>query len=957
MGIALAALLLALPGQDSAGVAKEALVVLQARCWSCHGAEKQSGGLRLDSALAITKGGDSGNPVESGALVKSITSADPKRLMPPKNKLSDREISVLTRWARSGAPWPASPALALFDEDAGFPDQLTSGKGAARVVRDNPYSGAISLAVTPLQRESAAIAGWRHEVRENPGPGQHRHMRLAWRKKGGGGIMVELAQSGRWPDPKSSKGRFHAGPNGTGWASVEVASVAPADWTVVTIDLWKALGDTTITGIAPTCDGGEEARFDAIVLGPSVASLDAYRPSAGVASGRPAGDAFGDPQNPIRVLFGGERLDLWSLRPPARVVPPSGAAHPIDAFVGARLAAKGIRPLPPADRRTLLRRLHADLTGLPPEPAELDAFMADNRPDAYERLVDRLLASPAYGERQARLWLDVVRYADTNGYERDEFRPLAWKYRDYVIRSFQADKPFDRFVREQLAGDEMTTIPPPGQAEADALIATGYLRLGQFDSTASIFQEEKRLRAEQMADLTNTTAAAFLGLTMSCCQCHDHKYDPLSQADHYRLRAFFAGIVARDDLVVEPEPSASRVRAHNATIDSRAADLRKSLEALPKDSKKQRGEIQARIDKLLAEKIKPAVAMGAVDAGESAPATHRLDQGAHDAPREEVAPGFVSALLPGPAPITRPRPGTTGRRAALAAWITSPSNPWTARVLVNRLWQQHFGVGIVATPNDFGLAGAKPTHPELLDWLAGELVARGWSVKAMHRLIVTSEAYKRRSAAGSTETPNADPLNRLLWRQNPRRLDAESIRDFLLAASGLLKPHGDGKPVWPPVPDELLKAQPAILEAEKGGDGGRMQGWYSDPADRLDVRSVYLIRKRCLPIPFLQAFDLPDSTVSCARRDTTIVAPQALTLLNSPEASRYAAALAARAQASAASIEGRVDTLFRLALARLPEPEERALMLAWISGRGGDHAALAQACRALVNANEFIHID
>jgi hypothetical protein len=460
-----------------------------------------------------------------------------------------------------------------------------------------------------------------------------------------------------------------------------------------------------------------------------------------------------------------------------------------------------------------------------------------------------------------------------------------------------------------------------------------------------------------MADLTNTTAAAFLGLTMSCCQCHDHKYDPLSQADHYRLRAFFAGIVARDDLVVEPEPSASRVRAHNATIDSRAADLRKSLEGLPKDSKKERGEIQARIDKLLAEKIKPAVAMGAVDAGESAPATHRLDQGAHDAPREEVAPGFVSALLPGPAPITRPRAGTSGRRAALAAWITSPSNPWTARVLVNRLWQQHFGVGIVATPNDFGLAGAKPTHPELLDWLAGELVARGWSVKAMHRLIVTSEAYKRRSAAASAETPDADPLNRLLWRQNPRRLDAESIRDFLLAASGLLKPHGDGKPVWPPVPDELLKAQPAILEAEKGGDGGRMQGWYSDPADRLDVRSVYLIRKRCLPIPFLQAFDLPDSTVSCARRDTTIVAPQALTLLNSPEASRYAAALAARAQASAASIEGRVDTLFRLALARLPEPEERALVLAWISGRGGDHAALAQACRALVNANEFIHID
>ena len=953
----LALMLVPHAGDEAFALAKEAVALLEARCWSCHGPAKQSGGLRLDSALSVSRGGDSGNPVASGALVRSITSADPARLMPPKNRLSDREISVLSRWVRAGAAWPASPALALFDDDPGFPALLTGGKGAARLMRDKPFSGAAALAVAPLQRESPSIPGWSHEIRENPSAGQYRHLRLAWRKRGPGGIMIELALSGKWPDAKSARGRFHSGPNTTGWASVQVASAAPSEWTLVTIDLWKALGDCVITGIAPTCDGGEEAHFDAILLGATVASLDAYAPSAqAVADARPVGDALTDPRNPIRKLFGGERLDLWSLRPPAKVAPPAGAMHPVDAFIGARLAAKGIQPLPQADRRTLLRRLHADLTGLPPSPAEADAFLADNRPDAYERLVDRLLASPAYGERQARLWLDVVRYADTNGYERDEFRPLAWRYRDYVIRSFNADKPFDLFAREQLAGDEMVNGAPRSPAEADALVATGYLRLGQFDSTAAIFQEEKRLRAEQMADLTNTTASAFLGLTMSCCQCHDHKYDPLSQADHYRLRAFFAGVTPRDDLSIEVGPSANRIRDHNAAVDTRIAEAKKAMAALPKEKKAEKAELQSRIDALTAGKIKPAVAMGATDSGESVPATHRLDQGAHDAPKEEVAPGFVSVLVPAPAEVTRPRPGTSGRRSALAAWIASPSNPWTARVLANRLWQQHFGTGLVATANDFGQSGARPTHPELLDWLAGEVVARGWSLKATHRLIVTSEAYKRSSVAKGV-VPVSDPENRLLWRQNPRRLDAESIRDYLLAASGLLKPFEGGKPVWPSVPEDLLKAQPAILEAEKGGDGGRMQGWYPDPEDKVDVRSVYLIRKRCLPIPFLQAFDLPDPSVSCARRDTTIVAPQALTLLNSPESARYAAALAARAQAASATGEGKVDALFKLALARLPEREERALVLAWLSRRGGDQAAFAQACRAVINSNEFIHVD
>ncbi len=955
--------LLTVAGQESQSLASEAQALLASRCISCHGPDKQSGGLRLDSAMGVSRGGDSGTSVASGqpdasGLIRAIRSNDPKVQMPPKNKLSEREIGVLVRWVKNGARWPMSAAVALFDEDAQFAALLTSGNGTARVVSEAPYSGKVALAITPLQRESPRIPGWEYLIREKPVDGQFRYLRMAWRKKGAGGIMLELARSGQWPDAQSPLGRYHAGPNTTGWASKSVANTAPAFWTTVTVDLWKDLGDTTITGLAPTCDGGSEACFDAIILGPTIESLDAYK-SAGPVTvvSKPVGNAFTDTRNPIRTLFGGDRLDLWSLKLPVAAIPPAGAAHPIDGFINKHLAESKIAPWPKADKRTLIRRLTADLTGLPPTPAEVDAFLADQRPEAYLLLVDRLLASPRYGERQARLWLDVVRYADTNGYERDEYRPLAWRYRDYVIRSFNADKPFELFVREQIAGDEMAPNPPQTPADTDALIATGYLRLGQWDSTAGIFQEEKRLRAEQMADLTNTTASAFLGITMSCCQCHDHKYDPLSHVDHFRLRAFFAGVTPHDDTVIDVAARQQEFKQHHAQIDASITPLKAALEKLPKEDAKGRSDLRAKINALDAKKRQPERAMTASDAGETAPATHRLDQGAHDAPREEVAPGFVSVLHPEEAKITRPRPGTTGRRLTLAGWIVARDNPWTARVAVNRLWQQHFATGIVATPNDFGISGARPTHPELLDWLATTFIEKKWSIKAMHRLMVTSEAYQRQSSS-SGPAPANDPANRLLWRQNPQRLDAETIRDSLLMVSGLLKERQGGKPVWPRIPEELLKAQPAILEAEKGGDGGRMQGWYPDPDELIDVRSVYLIRKRCLPIPFLQAFDLPDTTVSCARRDTTVVAPQALILLNSPDAVRFATALAARALKSGTNHAERIRFIFRTAFSREPDAGELNMAGNWLQERSreGD-AAWVQFCRAILNTNEFVHID
>jgi hypothetical protein len=976
-------------GAEGPSFADEVQPILTAKCVSCHGREKQEGGLRLDSPTAAKAGGDRGaslvpGDVEASLLIKAITFDDPDLKMPPKQKLSEKEIATLSAWVKAGAAWP-EPVVALFEDDPTFPARLSSGNGTARVVREGAFAGTGALVVTPLQRDGVKIPEWNYPIREHPNAGEYRYLRFTWKKRGAGSVMLELARDGQWPAPADPKGRYVAGPNGTGWQAISLGDSAPAEWTVATVDLWKDIGDFSLTGCAPTCDRGDEAWFDSIVLAPSISALDAYRPEATASEdATPIGDAFTDARNPIRRMFRGERLDLWSLRGPTR-----GDDEPrdepvlIDQWVNARLNAAGIQPVAEADRRTLLRRLAFDLTGLPPTPEEVAKFVADTRPDAYERVVDGLLASPRYGERQARMWLDVVRYADTHGYERDEFRPLAWKYRDYVIRAFNGDKPFDRFVLEQVAGDELVESPPKSADEADALIATGFLRLGQWDSTASIFQEEDRLRAEVLADLTNTTASAFLGLTMSCCQCHDHKYDPLSQADHYRLRAFFAGVTPRDDLVISQPDEKREIDAHNARIDALTAPLRAELATLDakKDAKDKeadkprREELTKKVSEIDAGKRAPEFAMGAIDSGESAAPTRVLYQGDFSSPREEVAPGFVSVLFPAPAVVQPPRANTTGRRTALAKWIASPENPWTARVFVNRVWQQHFGTGLVATPNDFGFTGARPTHPELLDRLARDFADGGWSVKRLHRRIVLSATYRRDSRVAEDGVKLAltlDPENRLLWRQNVRRLDAETLRDSLLAVSGVLLPYSAGKPVWPDVPEELRHAQPAILEAEKGGDGGRMQGWYADPPEATDVRSVFLIRKRCLPLPFLQAFDLPDTTVSCARRDSTVVAPQALLLLNGPEGIRSARKLAERVLGKVSRSSDKefvaesVVAVFVAALQRAPDKDERDLAEAFLTaqrerhrdrGDAADLAALVDLCRAAINLNEFAYID
>jgi len=667
--------------------------------------------------------------------------------------------------------------------------------------------------------------------------------------------------------------------------------------------------------------------------------------------------------------------------------------------------------VPEADSRTLIRRLSLDLTGLPPSVEDVESFEREcveesrsaggSASQAYELRVDRLLASPRYGEHQARQWLDVIRYSDSNGFDWDEFRPRAWRFRDYVIRAFNADKPFDRFILEQLAGDELLEGPPRDVSEQDALIATGYLRLGPHDNAAGLFNEQDRSRAELMADLTETTSSAFLGLTMSCCRCHDHKFDPLLQADHFRLRAFFEGVKFADDLPLDLVADQAAIREHNAGLERqrdevevrrqtllaphrerlraerlarltdeerqwlkdpddrhpeerrpRVATLRKQVEpkeselkaALEGDAKTRHAELEKQITHINSARREFTTGLLMTDQETRPAETRILVLGDHKRLGQPVVPGFLSILDPNPALIPKPaNPKTLGRRLALARWIASPNNPLTARVFVNRLWQQHFGQGLVDTPNDFGLAGSRPSHPELLDWLAAEFVRGGWSVKHLHRTVLLSAAYRQAVVDPGSLSES------LGFRRSPRRLSAEQLRDALLATSGSLQLVSGGSPVWPDLPAEILQANPAFLD----DNATRTKGWYPSPRERQSVRSVFLVQKRTVRVPFMETFDLPENSTSCARRTGSTVAPQALSLLHSPLAVEASQDLAKRVRQEAGNEpEAQVRQAFRIALQREPKPEEHDACLRLLRRR-----SLPELCRALINLNEFAYVD
>lgn len=697
----------------------------------------------------------------------------------------------------------------------------------------------------------------------------------------------------------------------------------------------------------------------------------------------PIRDAWSDARNPIVKLFHGQRLDLWSFRPVTRPAIPGCSQigwgrTEVDAFVLHTLEMNSLSPSAEADKRTLGRRLFFDLTGLPPTPEQWKEWMDDTSPDAFEKLADQLLASPAFGEHWARMWLDAVRYSDSNGFDWDEFRPQAWRFRDYVIRSLNTDKPFDRFIREQLSGDEMLDGPPRNVAEQDSLIATGYLRLGPWDNSSKLFNEQDKARAAMMADLTETTAAVFLGLTMSCCRCHDHKTEPLSQQDHYRLRACFAGVTFRDELPVDLASEQDRIRKHNepltTAVEKAEADKKATLEAVRRRLRSQGGQqdfpdnkvqeacteaekkVLASSDKSIRDakdRLRTfTTALLMTDESAQAPDMHVLALGDPSQPKDKVEPGIPAIFDPNALPAARVAAKSSGRRTALSQWLASPENPLTARVTVNRVWQQLFGAGIVATPNDFGHSGAGPSHPELLDWLARNFIECGWSLKRLVRLLVISAAYRQTSYPAEESRrlgESKDAHNRLLWRATPKRLSAEMLRDALLSTSGRLQPSHGGPPIWPELPTEILQANPAFLD----DNAEKTKGWYPSPPDRRHVRSIYLIQKRSVRLPFMETFDLPDNFTTCARRAVSTVAPQALTLMNSQFAQGAAEGLAARIRAQAGNdASGQIQLGYSLVLQRQPKDLEREIATELIS-----HGGLEEWSRVLLNLNEFIYVD
>lgn len=687
-----------------------------------------------------------------------------------------------------------------------------------------------------------------------------------------------------------------------------------------------------------------------------------------------------DSVNPVVARFGGARLDLWSLRPIRPVATPDSVGedsyvdHPIDRFLLDRGLGTASRLRSSADLRTLARRAAFQLTGLPPNTERLRELLADDRPEAFARYVDELLAAPAYGVHWARMWLDVVRYSDSNGFDWDEFRPEAWRFRDYVVDSLNADKPFDQFLTEQLAGDELLAGPPQTSEEQQALLATGYLRLGPHDNAAPLFNEQDRSRAELLTDLVETTGSAFLGLTLSCCRCHDHKTDPLLQADHYRLRAFFEAVRPVDDLAIDLAPIQRELTEHNQQVTAAVEEIATQREqlllgvklrlregghdspteadldrALTADERLKKDRSLRREQELRSAQRRPTYALLMSDAPGEISATHVLLQGDHLTPGEVVNPGIPAVFQPGDMMIMRgANPQTSGRRLTLARWVADPANPLTRRVIVNRVWQSLFGWGLVATPNDFGLSGATPTHPELLDWLADQFLRDGWSLKSLQRQIVLSAVWRQVSLA-TTVVTIGDTGNHAADRHTPRRLSAEQLRDAVLATAGLLTDKHSGPPVWPALPAEILQANPAFLDDNET----RTKGWYSSPANDQHCRSLYLVQKRGVRIPFLELFDLPENMVSCGVRTTSTVAPQALALLNSELAVAVSEGLARRITGQAGDDrDQQIPVLFELALQRNATPAEQVECRQFLA----EHS-LEDLCRVILNLNEFAYLD
>jgi Protein of unknown function (DUF1553)/Protein of unknown function (DUF1549)/Planctomycete cytochrome C len=749
-------------------------------------------------------------------------------------------------------------------------------------------------------------------------------------------------------------------------------------------------------------------------------------PATAVPATRSASSTFAIDERPITDA---ERA-YWAFQPPRKApLPAVGRAdlsHPVDRFLEEARASRGLVAGPRADKRSLIRRAYLDLIGLPPSPAEVDRFVTDPRPDAWERLIDTLLASPHYGERYGRHWLDVARYADSAGFEYDVHRPNAWRYRDYVIKSFNADTPYDRFLIEQIAGDEMDG------ASHDSRIATGFLRAGP----RVLFREKDNpeRRFDYLDDVLGVIGKGTLGLTITCARCHDHKFDPIRQKDYYAMQAAIFGYV-ETSVPLAPPAEAEAYLATNERLDARRDALRAKVAAIekPHRDRLELALIKARFsdaiyqaaakpeaertpgERLLAVQVFEAVTaptaevdramslaelsakqalvaeLAAVERerpppvpmidiatdgdhrfsplGEGdevvscpkcripppfpgsylhkgpgryqVPPSYFLIRGDVESRGPEMQPGFVQVITRGTPPTVIPRPDgkTSGRRLALAQWIASPENPLTARVIVNRLWQKHFGRGIVATLENFGKMGEAPTHQALLDWLAVDLVEHGWSLKHVSKRMMLSEAYQMAATGGPAANIDRDPENRYLWRFRPQRLDAEIVRDSMLTVGGNINLAIGGEPIFPFVPKDILT--------------GQYRGKWDTTPDGPAAwrRGVYVYRRRSLPYPMFDTFDHPDMNVVAGARNVSTVPTQALTLLNNPFVLAQAERFAARVRAEATDPAAQVELAYRIALARPPAPAERDVALELVRTQ-----SLEAFTHVLLNLDEFVYL-
>jgi hypothetical protein len=909
--------------------------------------------LNLSSREGLFEGSDSGQVIVPGKVEESLLFKKVHEgKMPPdkKKRLSDREVATIRRWIAAGAPASATekvtarPSVTQHDIIPLMLLNCTTCHGGRR-----------REAGLDLRTRTAMLKGGKSGPALVPGHPEQ-------------SLILKKVQAGKMPPFEQMM-----------QVSVKPFSASEID----RISQWIALG-------AP------EVQTD-----PDVATTAP------------------DP------LVTDKDRQFWSFRAPVAVPVPAvrdarRVRSPVDAFIQKKQEENGLTLGPETDRLTLMRRAYLDLTGLLPAPEDIQAFLAGQGPDAYERLIDRLLASPHYGERWGRHWLDVAGYSESEGHFADGVRPFAYRYRDYVIRSFNADKPYDRFLIEQIAGDELVDYEHAKVVTREImedLVATGFLRLAP-DGTNPPELNSVPERLDVIADELEIFSSALLGLTMQCARCHDHKYDPIPQRDYYRLAAVFKGafdeydwlrpyerglsqITAEENLKMHAHnrPLSVKIHALQAELDKVAKPLRQKLqeEALAKLPEVLRADLRRMlatppakrdvIQKYLAEKFEKELRydvseligrsdefrkafeentrkmeplqnqlltgssiLALWDRGDPSP-TYIYRKGDPQKPTRLVGPGVPSVLTDGRTTfvVKPPWPGArkTGRRLALARWLVQPDQPLTARVMVNRLWKHHFGQGLVSTLDNFGHTGARPTHPELLDWLAREFVRQGWSLKAMHRLLMTSAVY-RQSSARTPELDKLDPENRLLGRMPLKRMEAEVIYDNLLQVGDQLDPQLFG----PPNPVEV---RPDGLVTPVGTEQGRRRG-------------VYVLQRRKDVPTLLESFDFPQMTLNCIKRTHTIVASQALNMMNDALVQQLASAFARRiAKETGADSARRIERAYWMALSRPPSTEERTVALralAELTQSWAKHGlekpadrALTTFCHALLNSAAFVTID